>query len=256
MTSTTMPYIIGNWKMNLDVESAMALAGAVADIANDAANDVGVGIAIPHLWIPLIASEYSDTNLIFGAQDVSEHDQGAYTGEVSAAMLAPWCAFTIVGHSERRQYHGETDDLVRAKLDAAMAHEMAVLLCVGETQEQRDRGEALDVVCRQLELATGHLEQSRLGSLLIAYEPVWAIGTGNTASPADAQEIAAQLRSWLAGKWGDTASEVPILYGGSVNADNAGAYVALEDIDGALVGGSSLKAEDFLEIVRAALQNR
>ena len=255
MTSTTMPYIIGNWKMNLDVESAMALAGAVADIANDADTDVGVGIAIPHLWIPLIASEYSDTNLIFGAQDVSAHEQGAYTGEISAAMLAPWCAFTLVGHSERRQHHGETDELVRAKLDAAMAHEMAVLLCVGETQDQRDKGEALDVVCRQLEQAAGHLEKSRLGSLLIAYEPVWAIGTGNTASSEDAQEIAARLRSWLAERWGESASEVPILYGGSVNRDNAGGFIAQEDIDGALVGGASLKADDFLEIVRAALKN-
>lgn len=252
MSSTTMPYVIGNWKMNLDVEAAMALAGAAAEMANEAEEVVGVGIAIPSLWIPLISSEYFETSLLVGAQDCSAHESGAFTGDISASMLSPWCSFSLAGHSERREHHGEGNDLVRAKLDAIISHDMAAVLCVGESQAQRERGETLDVVAEQVRSATGHLDPGQLRNLLVAYEPVWAIGTGNTASPDDAQAVAAQIRANLAMTDPEGAAEVPILYGGSVNPGNAASFFAGEDIDGALVGGASLVAADFAAIVRAA----
>ncbi len=252
MSSTTMPYIIGNWKMNLDVEAAMALAEATAEIANEVEEDVGVGIAIPSLWIPLISSEYFETSLLVGSQDCAPQEAGAFTGDISASMLSPWCSFSLVGHSERREHHGEGNDLVRAKLDAIIGHDMAALLCVGESEAQRDSGDMLDVVGEQVRSATGHLEPGQLRNVLIAYEPVWAIGTGNTASPEDAQAVAAHIRAMLAGVDPEAAAEVPILYGGSVNPGNAGSFFAGEDIDGALVGGASLVAADFAAIVRSA----
>ena len=252
MSSTTMPYVIGNWKMNLDVELAMALAEASAEIANQAEDDVGVGVAIPSLWIPLISSEYFETSLLVGAQDSSPYASGAFTGDISAPMLSPWCSFAIVGHSERRQHHGEGDDLIRAKLDAVIGHDTAALLCVGEDQDERDGGRALDVVAQQVRHVTGHLDPGQQRNLLIAYEPVWAIGTGNTASPDDAQAMAAHIRDTIATIDPDAAAEVPILYGGSVNPGNAASFFAKDDIDGALVGGASLVAADFVAIVRAA----
>ena len=216
MTSTRMPYVIGNWKMNLDVESAMELAEASAEMANDTAGAVGVGVAIPYPWIPLISSELFDSNLLVGAQDVSAQTNGAHTGDVSAAMLSPWCAFTIVGHSERRQNHGESNDLVRAKLDAVLANDMAPVLCVGESQAERNDGRAFEVVSAQLTSALGHIAGPDLEGILIAYEPVWAIGTGITATPAAAQEMAAHIRAYLESIDVAAGARVPILYGGSV----------------------------------------
>ncbi len=248
-----MPYILGNWKMNLDIESAVRLASDVADIADDAAEDVGVGVAIPYPWIPLIASETAETNLLIGAQDVSPCGEGAYTGDVSAGMLAPWCTFVLVGHSERRTIHQESDELIRSKLDAALTNGMAPVLCVGETQAERDQGMTADVIARQVTVATSHLSGQQLRGLLVAYEPVWAIGTGLTASPDDAQQVASQIRALLGKVDSDSAALVPILYGGSVKGENARGFMACPDIDGALVGGASLSAENFLPIVQAAL---
>ncbi len=216
------------------------------------ANAVRVGVAVPNVWIPAISSEFFDTSLLIGAQDVSPHDHGAFTGEVSAAMLSPWCAFTLIGHSERRLHHGESDSLIRAKLDAAIDNEMAAVLCVGETLAQREVGDAFSVVAAQITGAAGHLDQERIQSLLIAYEPVWAIGTGKSATPDDAQRMAAHIRSLIAVISNDTASDVPILYGGSVNPANAAGFLAQPDVDGALVGGASLDADDFRKIVDAA----
>lgn len=252
MSSTSMPYVIGNWKMNLDVEAALALAAATAGFADEMAGAVGVGVAVPALWIPLVASELADTNLLVGAQDCSPHDRGAFTGDVSATMLAPWCTFAIVGHSERREHHGEDDALIRAKLDAVIGKDMAALLCVGETETQRDEGRALETVGAQVRHAAGHLDAPGLRNLLIAYEPVWAIGSGRTASLGDAQTMAAHIRAELAAIDPEVAPAVPILYGGSVNAGNAAGFFAEPDIDGALVGGASLDAGEFLAIVRAA----
>ncbi len=251
--SERMPYIIGNWKMNLDIESAMSLAADVADIANDAAEEVGVGVAIPFPWIPLIASETADTNLLVGAQDVSPESEGAFTGDVSAGMLAPWCTFVLVGHSERRTIHGESDQLVRTKLDAALANGMAPVLCIGETRAERDEDRTANVIERQLTAAINHLSAQQLRGLLVAYEPVWAIGTGLTASPEDAQQVAAQIRNLLNQVNSEAAGLVPILYGGSVKGDNARGFLTCPDIDGALVGGASLSASSFLPIVQAAL---
>lgn len=256
MSSTTLPYVIGNWKMNLDIEGAIALAIAVAEMADATVDEVGIGIAAPYPWIPLIAGELAASSLLIGAQDVSANDQGAFTGEVSAGMLAPWCTFTIVGHSERRQHHGESDDLIRSKLDATLAHGMAPVLCVGETHEQREAGDAFEVVSRQVTRAVGHLDRQQLRNILIAYEPVWAIGTGNTAQPRDAQAMAAHIRAALAEINSESANHAPILYGGSVTPDNASPYFDQDDVDGALVGGASLDPESFLPIVRAALENR
>jgi triosephosphate isomerase len=239
--------------MNLDIESAMSLAADVADIANDAADEVGIGVAVPYLWIPLIASEHAESNLLIGAQDVSPEESGAFTGDVSANMLAPWCTFVIVGHSERRSIHGETNTLVRAKLNAALANGMAPVLCVGETQAQREASQTLDVVSQQMQSAIEGLGPVELRSLLIAYEPVWAIGSGLTAEPTDAQAVADQIRQILGTIDQEAAAAVPILYGGSVKGSNAEAYFGCQDIDGALVGGASLTADAFLPIVRAAL---
>lgn len=251
--SDRMPYILGNWKMNLDIESAMTLASDVADIANDAAEEIGVGVAIPYPWIPLIASETAESNLLIGAQDLSPNAEGAFTGDVSAGMLAPWCTFVLVGHSERRTIHGETDDLVRAKLDAALASGMAPVLCVGETQAERDEDRTAEVIERQVTAATNHLNARQLRGLLVAYEPVWAIGTGLTASPDDAQSVASQIRTLLRQVDDEAGGLVPILYGGSVKGDNARSFLVCPDIDGALVGGASLNAGAFLPIVQAAL---
>ncbi|MBA2775693.1 MAG: triose-phosphate isomerase [Chloroflexia bacterium] len=255
MSSSTLPYVIGNWKMNLDVEGAMTLAIATAEMADSAVDEVGVGIAAPFPWIPLIASELAESSLLIGSQDVSAHDSGAFTGEVSAGMLAPWCTFAIVGHSERRQHHRESDELIRDKLESTLESGMAAVVCVGETQRQRDAGKALDVVARQITTAAGHLEGARLRNILVAYEPVWAIGTGQTAQPDDAQAIAAHIRSLLAEVDSEASHEIPILYGGSVTADNASHFFEQEDIDGALVGGASLISESFFQIVRAAVES-
>lgn len=248
-----MPYIIGNWKMNLDIATAMTLASDVADMANDAEGNVGVGVAIPYLWVPTIASEFAETNLLVGAQNVAPQEDGAFTGDISAGMLAPWCTFVLVGHSERRQGHGESNDLVRAKLDATLANGMAPVLCVGETQTERDAGRTLEVITTQITTATQHLNVEQLRGILVAYEPVWAIGTGLTATPDDAQMVAAHIRTQLTQVDTTGANLVPILYGGSVKGDNALGFFACPDIDGALVGGASLSAATFFPIVQAAL---
>lgn len=252
MSAPVMPYILGNWKMNLDVESAMTLAQAIAPVADEAEGVVGVGIAPPALWIPTIAAECADSNLLIGAQDCAAHPEGAFTGDISAAMLAPWCAFTIVGHSERRQHHGETDDVIAAKLRLAIEADMAVVLCVGETESERATGDAFDVVARQLTSATADLDAGKLQSLLVAWEPVWAIGTGNNADAGDAQEMASHIRGLLSAIDAGAAASIPILYGGSVNPSNAAGFFAQPDVNGALVGGASLVADDFVAIIDAA----
>jgi triosephosphate isomerase len=186
--------------------------------------------------------------IAWGAQDVSEHGAGAYTGEVSAAMLAEFgCRYAIVGHSERRQYYGDTDGIVAAKAAAALAAGLAPIACVGETLAEREAGTTEAVVLRQLDAVLARVGREAV-KMVIAYEPVWAIGTGRTASPNEAQAVHALLRARLAGAG---ASDVPVLYGGSVKADNAAALFAMADIDGGLIGGASLDANDFLAIGRA-----
>jgi triosephosphate isomerase len=210
--------------------------------------ELAVCVPYPYLWQAQAA--LSGSAIAWGAQNVSEHAGGAYTGEVSAAMVAEFgCRYAIVGHSERRALHGESDAVVAAKATAALAAGLTPVVCVGETLAEREGGTTEEVVLRQLDAVTARLGE-RVGDVVIAYEPVWAIGTGRTASPAEAQAVHRLLRERMAGLH-NGAADVLLLYGGSVKADNAKALFAGADIDGALVGGASLKADEFLAIAYA-----
>lgn len=240
--------VVANWKMHGSRDSVESLLGALlADVPFAA--DVAVCPSFVHLSQAVAACAGSVIGV--GAQDCSHAESGAYTGEVAAAMLADLgCTRVILGHSERRQYHGESDALVAAKLNASVAAGLAPILCVGETREQREAGEAQAVVAAQLR---GALEGAvNLAGLVVAYEPVWAIGTGLTATPEQAQEMHAWLREVLADIPGLDAGQLRLLYGGSVKPGNAASLFEAPDIDGALVGGASLVAEEFLSIVGAA----
>lgn len=245
------PLVAGNWKLHGTRGRASELAGAIVDgLAGIEATDVAVCPTFVHL--ALVAERADGTALAVGAQDVSDQTEGAFTGEVAAPMLAELgCRYVIVGHSERRARHGETDAGVAAKFHAACAAGLRPILCVGETLAQRDAGDTLDVVGRQLRAVLSGAGAD-FGDAVIAYEPLWAIGTGRTASPEQAQEVHAALRAVLAGTDEELARRVRILYGGSVKAANAGELFAGTDIDGALVGGASLDADEFLNICRAA----
>lgn len=224
------------------------LVSAVRDAVTDTATEVAVCPAAVHLSLALTVA--GDSRLAIGAQNCSEQEQGAYTGEVAATMLSELgCQWVILGHSERRQYYSESDDLVAAKSVAARAAGLKPILCVGETLAEREQGRAEAVVQRQLDalLAAGLAEGD-----VIAYEPVWAIGTGVTATPALAQEMHARIRAYLAQAPGQLAGTTRLLYGGSVKPDNAAELFAQKDIDGGLVGGAALKAADFVAIVRAS----
>jgi triosephosphate isomerase len=240
--------VVGNWKMHGSrPANAELLAGILA--ARPYAADVAVCAPFPYLGETAVALAASGIG--WGAQDCSAHEQGAYTGEVSAAMLAECgCRYAIVGHSERRAYHAESDSLVADKAAAALAHGVTPIVCVGETLAERDAGRTEEVVARQLAAAIDKLGE-RVAGIVVAYEPVWAIGTGRTATPAQAQQVhralRAQLQAAAAGGGG-----VRILYGGSVKPDNAAELFGQPDIDGGLIGGASLKAVDFVTICRAA----
>jgi len=241
--------VAGNWKMHGSRDSVASLLGElVGSLPTTANTEVAVCPTYVHLAQALALC--TDTPVAIGAQDCSHMQSGAYTGEVAAAMLADLgCSWVILGHSERRQYHAESDNLVAAKLSAAVAAGLKPIVCVGETLEQRESGEAQNVVGAQLQ---GALEgQAALTDLVIAYEPVWAIGTGLTASPEQAQEMHAFIRACLAERDGLDAAATRVLYGGSVKAANAAELFAQEDIDGALVGGAALDATEFLAIISA-----
>ncbi len=240
--------VVGNWKMNGSRSAnAQLLAGVLA--ARPFGGDVAV--CVPYPYLPEAAVTLAGSELRWGAQDCSAHESGAYTGEVSAAMLAEFgCRYVIVGHSERRALHGESDVLVADKARAALAHGLTPIVCVGETRAQREAGETDAVVKRQLSAvihALGHCA----GEVVVAYEPVWAIGTGLTASPEQAQAVHALLRAQLRAAT-PRADSMLLLYGGSMKPDNAAALMAQPDIDGGLIGGASLKAADFVAICRAA----
>ncbi len=240
--------IVGNWKMHgSHTANAELLAGIVA--ARPFIADVAVCVPFPYLAETAVALAAHD--LRWGAQDCSAHEQGAYTGEVSAAMLAEFgCRYAIVGHSERRAYHAESDQLVADKAKAALARGVTPIVCVGETLAQREAGETEAVVKRQLS-AVIHTLAHCASEMVVAYEPVWAIGTGRTASPEQAQAVHALLRAQLRAATPQAAG-MKILYGGSVKPDNAATLFAQPDIDGGLIGGASLKAADFVAVVRAA----
>lgn len=239
--------IAGNWKMNGSLAANDALVRAVAAGVADAAAEVAVCVPAPYL--AQVAALRGPVAL--GAQDLSAHESGAYTGEVSAGMLRDLGVhYVIVGHSERRQYHAESDDLVARKAQRALAAGLVPIVCVGETLEQREAGQTELVVKRQL-AAVIHLNGHCISEIVVAYEPVWAIGTGRTATPEQAQAVHAVLRAQLQAAT-PRADRVKLLYGGSMNAANAAELLAQPDIDGGLIGGASLKAPDFLTIVAAA----
>lgn len=241
--------IAGNWKMNGTLEANDALMRALVAGMKQARCDVAVCVPAPYLAQVQMLRHGSTIDL--GAQDVSAQEQGAYTGEVSAKMLREFgVRYAIVGHSERRQYHRESDALVADKAKAALANGIKPIVCVGETLAEREAGQTADVVKRQLACVI-HVNGHCISEIVVAYEPVWAIGTGRTATPEQAQEVHALLRKQLAAATAH-AERVRILYGGSMNAANAASLLAQPDIDGGLIGGASLKAPDFLQIIAAA----
>jgi len=241
--------IAGNWKMNGGLAANEALVRAM--LAGIGQPQADVALCVPAPYLAQLQSLLQGSAIAWGSQDVSEHEQGAYTGEVSAAMLRDFaCRYAIVGHSERRQYHGETDEVVAAKAQRALAAGITPIVCVGETLAQREAGETEAVVKRQL-AAVIHAVGHCITEIVVAYEPVWAIGTGKTATPEMAQSVHAVLRAQLAAAT-TNPKRVHILYGGSMNAANAASLLAQPDIDGGLIGGASLKAPDFLQIVAAA----
>ena len=241
--------IAGNWKMNGSIAANDALVRAV--IAGLAEMQCTVAVCVPAPYLAQLQMLRHGSALELGAQDVSAQESGAYTGEVSATMLKEFgVRYAIVGHSERRQYHGETDALVADKARAALAHGITPIVCVGETLAEREAGRTEEVVKRQL-AAVIHVNGHCISEIVVAYEPVWAIGTGKTATPAEAQQVHAVLRAQLQAATAH-AKRVHILYGGSMNAANAASLLAQPDIDGGLIGGASLKAADFLQIIGAA----
>lgn len=242
--------IAGNWKMNGSLAANEGLVKALAQGLGTPACDVAVCVPAPYL--AQVQSLVAGTGIALGAQDVSRHEQGAYTGEQSAPMLREFgVRYAIVGHSERRQYHGESDDLVAAKTATALKHGVTPIVCVGETLAEREGGHTEEVVKRQL-AAVIHLNGHCISEIVVAYEPVWAIGTGKTATPEQAQAVHALLRAQLHHAASDHAAGIRILYGGSMNAANAAQLLSQPDIDGGLIGGASLKAPDFLQIIAAA----
>ncbi|WP_422823196.1 triose-phosphate isomerase [Variovorax ureilyticus] len=242
--------IAGNWKMNGSLVANEALLQALLQGIGAPACDVAVCVPAPYL--AQVQSLVDGTSIAVGAQDVSAQPQGAFTGEQSAAMLKDFgVRYVIVGHSERRQYHGETDELVAAKTAAALANGLTPIVCIGETLAQREAGQTEEVVKRQL-AAVIHVNGHCISEIVVAYEPVWAIGTGKTAAPDQAQAVHALLRAQLHHAANEHAAGIRILYGGSMNASNAAELLAQPDIDGGLIGGASLKAPDFLQIIAAA----
>lgn len=249
------PLMAGNWKMNLNHLEAIALVQKLAfSLTEQQLTDVEAVVLPPFTDLRSVQTLVDGDKLLigYGAQDLSRHASGAYTGEISGAMLAKLgCRYVVVGHSERRAYHNETDELVNAKVKAALANEMSPILCVGEGLDVREAGGHVAHCRQQLDAALAGLKAEQVEKVVVAYEPVWAIGTGKTATPEDAQEVCGALRQRLVEAYGQaTADKVRILYGGSVKAANIAGIMAQPDVDGALVGGASLDAEEFAQICR------
>mgnify|MGYP000162133646 FL=1 len=243
-----VPLIVGNWKMHGLREEARALARAVHEGVRNL-HGREVGIAPPFTALTTVAEALAGSAVTLGAQNMHWEERGAFTGEISPLMLRDaGCRFVILGHSERRQYFGEDDASVHRKVRAALAHELTPIVCVGETLSEREAGQTLDVVGRQVRGALLGLQADAIRHVVVAYEPVWAIGTGRVATPQQAQEVHCWIRNLLAETFGSVAEEVRILYGGSVKPENIDELMAEADIDGALVGGASLQAESFVRI--------
>ncbi|NVM74744.1 triosephosphate isomerase [Duganella sp. SG902] len=242
--------VIGNWKMNGNRAANSALLSGIVAGLNDFGADCAVCVPAPYL--AQCQAQLAGTPVAWGGQDVSVHASGAYTGEVSAAMLVDFgSTYVLCGHSERRAYHGESSALVAQKALAALASGLTPVVCFGETLAQREAGQTEDVICAQLQAVLDAIEPAQVGKLVLAYEPVWAIGTGKTATPQIAQDAHRFLRECVARKDAVAAQGVQILYGGSMKPENAKELMAQPDIDGGLIGGAALKATDFLGIIQA-----
>jgi triosephosphate isomerase len=251
------PLIAGNWKMHMTHLDAIGLVQKLAFSLKEKELDAAEVVVLPPFTAlrsvqTLVTGDKLEVG--YGAQDVSFHDSGAYTGEISGAMLAALgCSYVTVGHSERREYHGEDDSLVAVKAQAALRHGITPIVCVGENLEIRRSGGHVEYVTDQGATSLDGITAEQAAGIVVAYEPVWAIGTGEVATPDDAQEVCGALRVWLAERFGpETAAAVRILYGGSVKASNTAGILAGPDIDGALVGGASLDADEFAQICRIA----
>jgi triosephosphate isomerase len=247
--------VAGNWKMNKTIDEANTLTSEVKGMVTDEVKgDVKVILCVPFPFLlPLTRMIGDGTRIGVAAQNCSEHESGAYTGEVSAAMLASiGIPYVILGHSERRQYFGEDGGLLAKKVDVSLKNNISPIFCCGEPLEVREAGAHEDLVKRQIQESLFHLSATQLQKVIIAYEPVWAIGTGKTASSQQAQDMHAVIRKHLASKYGQSvADSISILYGGSVNAANAKELFGQKDVDGGLVGGASLKSRDFTEIIKS-----
>lgn len=243
--------IVGNWKMNGSLAANGVLLNAIRGEVGTP--NCSVAVCVPAPYFAQCQAALSGSSVSWGGQDVSVHESGAFTGEISGAMLDDFeCRYVIVGHSERRSYHDESDSLVAQKAASAIKAGLTPIVCVGESLAERESSDTEAVIRRQIDAVLAAIDAADVGKLVVAYEPVWAIGTGKTATPQMAQEVHAMLRATLAAKNADAAENLQILYGGSMKPDNAKELLAMPDIDGGLVGGASLKAADFLAIVRAA----
>jgi triosephosphate isomerase len=254
MDRPRLPLVAGNWKMNPPTrDEALALARGLAGELGTL-EGAEVVVCPPAIWLDAIAAELRDTRVAIGAQTMHAAERGAYTGELSPTMLREAATHVIIGHCERRQYDGETDEGVAAKVASAVAHGLVPIAAIGELLEERRAGATEQVIERQLRAAISELAMISGSRLVVAYEPVWAIGTGEAASPADAQHVASLIRRILAEADADAAPGVRILYGGSVSPGNAASFFGQPDVDGALVGGASLDAVAFGAIARAAAE--
>lgn len=247
--------VAGNWKMNNDLNEGLTLTTEIANmVADEVRGDVHVILAPPFIHLTQVKNLIKDTPKMFlSAQNCSEHTSGAYTGEVSAKMLVSIGAqYVIVGHSERREYFNESNAQLAKKVDQLLSEGLKPIFCCGESLEIRESGNFISFICNQLEESLFHLSNEQFSKIVIAYEPIWAIGTGKTASSEQAQEVHAEIRKFIAGKYGDeTAENTTILYGGSAKPANAPELFACPDVDGGLIGGASLKSRDFVDIVKS-----
>ena len=243
--------IAGNWKMNMLPNEAMNFINGLAPLVKDTNCEVVLCVPYTDLFYSLLTAQ--ETNIKIGAQNMHYEERGAYTGEIAPEMLTSInVEYVIIGHSERRQYFNETDESVNKKIKVAISHGLKPILCLGETEKQRDIGMAEEVICQQTELALEGLSNEEVEKVIIAYEPIWAIGPGNVASKDDANNAIKQIRNKVKELYGDeTSQNVSILYGGSVKKDNAKELFNTSDIDGALVGGASLKVDEFYEIIKS-----
>ena len=249
------PFVAGNWKMNTDSHSSVNLAEGVASGSMDVAGrSVDVAVIPPFVYLQMVVQALNRAAIAVGAQDIYYEQEGAFTGEISTSMLKDiGCNYALCGHSERRHVIGETDELVNKKVTAAISGGLLPIFCVGEKLEEREASQTNEVVTRQIRQGLAGLSAEKVSAVTVAYEPVWAIGTGLTATPEQAQEVHALIRKLLGEMYdGELAEEIRILYGGSVKPDNAADLMREQDIDGLLVGGASLKADVFVAIIKAA----